>query len=149
MFYVFDEGGGRGGPELLLQENTNFFTLDWLQASADRKTRGPDETRAEEEYWHPEEDPLMKGINMNDPASLKNFMAQSYTRSKETLEEMKTSRPFTYHQHSVNHGILHNSEVGTPRWVILGVLAAVGVLILSEFAFADQYDKHFENHWFN
>ena len=110
------------------------------QTSAERNTRGSDENRSEDAQQS-DDDPLMKGIRPDDPTNFTDFVSQGFTRSRDTIEEMKTSRPFTYHQQSVKHGILHQTEVGLPRWVIVSALTVITLLVFSEVVFVDQLDK--------
>ena len=114
------------------------------QAPTERNPTGSDENRSEDAYQESDEDPLMKGIRQDDPTNFKDFVSQGYTRSRDTLEEMKTSRPFTYHQQSVKHGILHQAEVGLPRWVIVSAVTVITLLVFSEVVFVDQLDKPVE-----
>jgi len=71
------------------------------------------------EHWNPREDPLMKGVNMDDPANWNDWLNTSFERSKERVEEIKTARPFTYHQQSIRYGVAHNSEVKFSKYMIL------------------------------
>ena len=71
-----------------------------------------------------------------------------YFRSKETIEEIKTSRPFTYHQQSIKHGVVSNSEVnwGHKLFIVSSLIVFTMIMIYNntEINYDTQMADHLE-----
>jgi len=98
---------------------------------------GMEEEKAQADERARREDPMMWGLNVDEPGSFNEYMKVSYERSKERMEEMKRSQPFTYHQQSVKHGIVKTTEVKANRGAVLGVFTIFVGLVCGELYWPD------------
>jgi len=87
------------------------------------------------------DDPLLHGFDKSGPDNLTDYLRVSLNRSKKTLEEIRTSRPFTYHQQSVKNGIVTQNTVTVNRGAVISVVLLIGFLLGVDWYFDDPYDK--------
>jgi len=87
-----------------------------------------DQKGRDSDHWNPREDPFLKGMNREDPASFKDWASKSYENSKETLHEMNRSQNPASMKHDIN---TQWEQRVTGRIFVVGIFAIFCMFFLN------------------